>query len=192
MPRRCRPFAGLTLIELLVVIAVLGILVGLAMPSSQPSLHEQLRSTARILANDLAYARSLAVSNGSRYRVTSGTAASLDTLPDSAFKSPGDPTDKHIVDLDDLPHLGATVQLVAAASVDPLVTKVGDVEFGPLGETTRTGQTVVWLGAGSGGLRRYIAVSVNPVTGLAEVGDFTAEGPPASLLTATETATAGG
>ncbi len=80
------------------VIVVMGILVGLVLPNSNPSLLDQLRSAAQILRTDLAYGQSLAVANNSTYRFTfdtqnnryvlshSGANAALDKLPDSPFR----------------------------------------------------------------------------------------------------------
>ena len=89
-----RPTAGLTLIELLIVVAVMGILAGLVLPSSNPSLHDQLRSAAQILAGDLAYGRSLAVTHNSRYQftfdLTGAKTARLSGYMDSVSPAPGD------------------------------------------------------------------------------------------------------
>lgn len=185
--------SGFSLIELLIVMAVMGILVGLVLPRSDPSLHEQLRSAAQIMAADLAYGRSLAVTNNSRYRFTfdttgnryilehSGADASLDTLPDTPFRSPDDPPNRKIVALEELPHLGATVRIVEVAAQDILQETpqpVGDLEFGPLGGTSRAEQTTIWLAAGTGSATRYLQLDVNPVTGLTTVGAYSGDGPP--------------
>ena len=193
LPKRRKP-DGFSLIELLIVIALMGILAGMVLPSSQASLHDQLRAAARILQSDLAYARSLAVTNGSNYKVTfeadenryclehSGSNPALEVLPKSPFREAGDTDDEHFVVLDELPNCTAAVRLVTAAESTTSLDRVDDVEFGPLGETTRSGSTIIWLGAGSGEDARYISVTINPLTGLAEIGDFTATGPPAWLL----------
>ena len=173
------------------VIAVMGILAGLILPRSNPSLYDQLRSAAQILRTDLAYGRSLAVTNNSTYRLAfdatnnryilehSGPQADLDILPDSPFRSPGDPPDQHVVDLDELPHMGTSVRIVTVAAIAAVPETVTDVEFGPLGETTRTSSTVVWLAAGRGDDVRYLSLPVNPVPGLTEVEYRASEGPPA-------------
>ena len=168
------------------MVAVMGILAGLVLPRSDPSLHEQLRAAAQIMAGDLAYGRSLAVTHNSEYRFTfdtegnryilehSGTGATLDTLPDSPFRSPDDPPNQQIVALEELPHVGPTVRIVEVAAP----VSVGDVEFGPLGGTSRSEETVIWLAAGAGAGTRYLRLHVNPVTGLTTVGTFSAAGPP--------------
>jgi hypothetical protein len=114
----------------------------------------------------------------------SGASAALDTLPDSPFRAPDDPPEQHIVDLDELPRMGPPVTLVVAATSEAAPRRVVDVEFGPLGETTRSQPTIIWLGCGQDSDRRYLALEINPVTGLTDVGDYTAEGPPAGLESA--------
>ncbi len=99
-------------------------------------------------------------------------------MPQSPFSSPGDPPDQHIVDLDDLPHVGPTVRLAAVATCGTSVQSVSDVEFGPLGQTTRADPTTIWLTAGGGDDKRYITLEVNPVTGLIQVGGYSNVGPP--------------
>ena len=193
MPPHRRTFAGFSLLELLLVVAVVAILVAIVLPSMQPAVIDQLRSTAEIAATDLAYARSLAVANNSNYRITldfaenryvlkhSGSNPALRRLPKSPFSSPDDPPDRHIVDLDELPHIGPTVRLTAAAS-GATMQKVGDVEFGPLGQTTRAEATTIWLAAGGGDGTRYITLEINPVTGLTRVGDCSSIAPPAGAM----------
>ncbi len=186
MHRRHGPPAGFSLIEMLIVISLMGILAAIILPSSNPSVHDQLRSAAEVLSADLAYGRSLSVTNNSFYQFTfdasnneyvlshSGANASLDTLPDSAFRSPDDPPEQHIVRLDELPQIGDGARIFAVGNSG---VPVADLEFGPLGETTRGGETVVWIAAGTGSATRYISVAVNPVTGLAKVGKFGGQTP---------------
>lgn len=185
-----RRMSGFSIIELLIVVAVMGILAGLVLPRSDPTLHEQLRSAAQIVAADLAYGRSLAVTNNSRYRFTldttnnryvlehSGTDPTLDTLPDTPFRSSSDPPNQQIVDLAELPSLGSTVRIVAVTAGGSPPQSVGDVEFDPLGGTARAEETTIWLAAGAGSATRYLRLHVNPVTGLCTVGAYSGGGPP--------------
>lgn len=185
MSRRPR-LAGFSLIEMLLVLAFIAILAAIAMPSMEPAVVDQLRATARIVAADLAYARSLAVGNNSTYRITfdlsknryvlqhSGTNGALDALPKSPFSSPGDPADRHIVALDDLPHVGSPVQLAGVLSG---AAALGNVEFGPLGQTINVQPTTIWLRAGRGDQARYISLEVNPVTGMVSIADCSKNAP---------------
>ena len=50
-------------------------------------------------------------------------------------------------------------------------TPLTQIEFGPLGSTTESDETVIWFSAGSGTTEQNVGVFVNPVTGLATVGE---------------------
>lgn len=191
MARSRRATAAFSLLELLMVLAVVGILLGVVLPSSEPSLSDRLRSAAAILRTDLAYARSLAVSHNSTYRIAFDLAnnryvlehsnedpafSDLDTLPDSPFRNPDDPPTQHIVDLDELPQVGAGAQLVYVVAGDP-ATAVAGVEFDGLGQTTRPTKTTIWLAIGESGRRRYLSLTVHPLTGLTQLGAITTATP---------------
>jgi prepilin-type N-terminal cleavage/methylation domain-containing protein len=182
---------GFTLLELLIAIAVMGVLAALVIPTSSPSIHDQLLAAARAVATDLAYGRSLAVANNDSYALTfetdnnrlilqhTGTNTALDILPRTAFSRPGDSAKQHILDLDDLPRVGAPVNLLTvryANSSSSVPTT--QLEFGPLGETTQATETTLWLTAGTGTAQRYVSLTVNPVTGLTTIGDYSGYGPP--------------
>jgi len=190
-----RPTRGFTLVEMLIVIAVLGILLAMGMPNSSPALHEQLLGAAQIVAADLAYARSLAVTNTSSYRVTfdksqnrfvlqhCGSDASLNNLPKLPFDDLDEASTQRVVDLDDLPHLGAAVRLLAVGAYTSSVAQsIDSLEFGSLGEVTPARDIVIWLSGGSGSGQRYVPLLINPVTGLTTVGSYSGTGPPSNLL----------
>lgn len=189
MKHCCWKNAGFTLIELLIVMAVICILVGAVLPRSNPNVLDELRSTAQIVSTELAYGRSLAMANNDKYKFTfdttqnrftlqhSGTNTSLDKLPVTSFRSPSDTQYLHVVDLDEFPHMGPIVQ-ITAVTVAGSSQRISDLEFNPLGATTRTAGTAVWLASGSGSNTRYITITIDPVIGLGQIGDYSVTGPP--------------
>lgn len=180
--QRSKPSLGLTLIELLMTIAVLGILAAILIPQLSGDLPERLTAAAQVVASDLDYARSLAVSNNSTYRITfdadlnryvlkhSGTAAQFNTLPPSPFRQSDDPVTQQTTNLTNLPIPEPRVRLVAVMQMQGLGQETTQVEFNPIGGTTSPQTSVVWLSCGRGQLRRFISVSVDPITGLVTIG----------------------
>lgn len=185
-----RQSAGFSLVELLIVISLIGILTALAIPSANSGIRDQLQSAAETVAADITYARSLAVTNSSKYKLAfdteqsaytlqhSGTNAALANLPPSPFRSSQDSATTQTVKLADLPRLGAAVQFIGVYSSGATAAVVSDLEFGPLGESSRSQETVIWLSAGKGAGRRFLSVRVNPVTGLCWIEGFQATIPP--------------
>jgi prepilin-type N-terminal cleavage/methylation domain-containing protein len=176
---------GLTLVELLITLAVISIVAAMLIPQMGQQVPDQLTAVAEIVAADLEYARSLAVVNNSKYEITfetadnryylrhSGANTLLHVLPASAFRQHDDPPDQQTSDLDDLPLAQPIVELIKVTSGSGVVTPVSEVEFTPLGGTTRSAVTTVWLRCGQGGDRRFIPIEVNPATGLVEIGALT-------------------
>jgi len=185
---RLRP--GFSLTELLLVVAMIGILAALAVPSFSPDVASQLQSAGAAMTGDLAYARSLAVANNSSYRISvdvasnrytlthSGTNPALNNLPSGPMGTPSDPATRRTTDLDQLPTMGARVSLLAVQRGSQTFTSA-DVDFTSVGGTSSAQPTVIWLTAGAGGAQRFLAVRVNPVTGLATADEVTAT-PPAT------------
>jgi len=186
-----RRWAAYTLVELMVVVAIVAVLAGAVISQMQPNIHDGLLGTARVVSSDLDRARELAVAGSSSYRITfgiddnsyrlehTGANPQLDTLPRSPFGDPDDPPTQWTQHLTDLPQLGPQVELcevhrtIGAMMPEP----VDHVEFGPLGETTQSEPTVIWLGSGEGSRRRYISVTIAPVTGISSIGSFQATDP---------------
>jgi prepilin-type N-terminal cleavage/methylation domain-containing protein len=191
MLKRRHPTTGFTLIELLLVVALMSLVAGMLIPNTQVSARDQLESTAELLAGDLALARSLAVAGDSQYSITFdlsqnrytlehvGTNTALDTLPSSPFAVAGDPATQYIVRIDNLPRMGGNVRLQLVRAAGTPATTVNDVIFSSLGETTRPEATEIWLAANSGRAARYLSITVNPVTGLASLGQLQAADPQA-------------
>jgi prepilin-type N-terminal cleavage/methylation domain-containing protein len=192
MIRPPRSSAGFTLVEILIVVALMSILAVAVIPSTAPSIHEDLTSAANIVAADLAYGRSLAVLNNDSYQFQfdlqnnqyalsySGSSGSPPLLAASPFQSSQDPPNQYVVRLAKLPRLGMPValfdvQLLAAQPVESTT-----IEFGSLGATTATQPAVIWLSAGSASGQRFISVSINPATGLATIGPYQAIAPAAA------------
>jgi Tfp pilus assembly protein FimT len=178
------------LVELLMVVLIMAILAGLVWANNSPALVDQLQSAAQVMAYDLAYGRSLAVANNDTYRFTfnlaqstytlqySGTNPALANLPRSPIVGPNDTATTRVVALSDFPNVIAPVQMAGMGVTGNMVTGTTTIQFTPLGGTSQTGATVVWLSAGSGTGQRYLSLSVNPVTGLVTIGALSGTGPP--------------
>ncbi|MBL8829384.1 MAG: prepilin-type N-terminal cleavage/methylation domain-containing protein [Planctomycetaceae bacterium] len=187
MTHATRYRAAYSLIELSTVVAVMAILAAVAMPLVTPTGIERLESVARYVVEDLNYARSLAVTNNSLYRLTfdttnnlyyiehSGTNSALNTLPKLVTRSGNDTATRQYTYLARLVASNNSIRLVTVRSAtnSPLT----QLEFRTFGETTQTTATTIWLAYGVGTAARYIPVQVNPVTGLASMGSITSVAP---------------
>jgi prepilin-type N-terminal cleavage/methylation domain-containing protein len=180
---------GVTLVEVMLSIAVLGIVAAMAVPSFEPEVATQLDAFAQITASDLMAARDLAVANNSTYRLTFelsenryrlehvGTNPALNTLPTTIFPNRADTSTKHYTDLDDLPRMGIAAYLAAVELGSSPATSTTILEFGPLGATSQSIGTTVWLSAGAGASQCYLAVRIDPTTGIATVDAITSTAP---------------
>jgi prepilin-type N-terminal cleavage/methylation domain-containing protein len=178
---RRRPNSGFSLIELVFVLSLIAILVAFAMPDTNPSVTARLTSAAQALEGDLAYCQSLAMTHNSTYRVQfdvgtdqyylehTGSNSALDQIAAIAIES-GDVSSQTALRFSDRPHIGPYVVIDSVEAVSGPSPAVDDVEFGPLGQTTRTEETAIWRSSGTGDGKRYLAVIVNPRTGLTRLG----------------------
>lgn len=187
---RCgRAREAYTLVELLIVVSIMGILTALLLPKFEPSTYEQLHGAALVIASDLGYARNLAVANDSRYAVTfdqssnsyflehTGANNLLDALPLRPYRSADDSPDKQHTYLEELPHLGAAVEIVGVRVGASSVASTTAVEFNSLGGLNDSQKVEIWLACGRGNARRYIHLDIAPVTGLVSVGEYQAAAP---------------
>ena len=176
---------GLSLIELLITLAIVSILAAMLIPRMGQQIPDQLLSVSEIVAADMEYARSLAVVNNSKYKVTftpaqnryvlrhSGTNTLLHVLPASPFRKSTDLPDQQTTDLFDLPLAHPPVQLHSVIAAGATLESVTDIEFTSLGGTSRTAPTTIWLACGSSADRRFVSIDINPATGLVEIGALT-------------------
>jgi len=176
---------GFSVLEVLMVVALLSIMIAIVVPSSEPSAGDQLLAAAYVMMADLEYAQSLAIANDSSYTVTfdsandqyelthTGSNGALDQLPAAIFPSPNDTATKHVTQFDDFPNLrNVGVGMLGAVSGAGTSSVAADVEFNPLGETTASDDTTIWLVAGEGTRRRYVSLQINAATGLTSVGEI--------------------
>lgn len=187
--RPARSLRGFSLIELMIVIALMAIAAGVLIPRSDPTVTEQLRAVAQVVAADLGYARNLAVVNNSTYRVTfdltdhqsllqhTGSNTALNTLPKSPYDHAPEAADRHVTRLKQLGGTGPRVRLTRVEELSSPAKSVQTVTFTPLGGTARAAATRIWLECGAAGDIRYLPVSIDPATGLAEIGSLQATAP---------------
>lgn len=197
MPRR----TAFSLIEMLIVLAIIGILAATAIVSGSPSATGQLRAAAQFVAEDVAYARSLAVTYNSKYMLSydvaanrytlkhTGTNTALNVLPLGVRIEYSSVSTEQVVDLDDVPSLVGGVRVLGLRTAGTTPTTVTTVEFGPLGETSRSDPTVLWLMIGRGDGLRFISITIDPVSGLATVGAVQGTPPSGLVLPADVSAT---
>jgi len=184
---RCASAAGFTLVELLATITVMAIVLTAVIPYFRSSEADQIFAAAQIVAADLGDARNLAVTNNSDYRITfdatnnlyylqhAGANTALNTLPPTPYGLSTDPGTQRTTNLNLLPVAGIHLHTVIARGTTS--STVTSVTFSTLGNTTRTQVTEVWLKTGITGDLRYLPITINAVTGLAEIGDLTGHPP---------------
>lgn len=181
--------SGFTLVEVLIVVAVMVVVAAMAIKQFEPDASANLQCAAQVVMLDLDFTRSLAASNSSNYRMTInatagtyfirhvGTNSELNVLPVTSFHRTADSGRQLDAALTDIPSLHATVTFAQVTTGSFIAGSNGYIEFTPLGETTNTAASVIWLTAGVGTQKRYLPIQVNPITGLATVGSITATAP---------------
>ena len=74
-PRTTKHETGFTLVEIIMVVVIIAIAAAITIPFAVSGADMQLRSAANIIASDLEYAKSMAISRGKIYSVVFDTAA---------------------------------------------------------------------------------------------------------------------
>lgn len=171
----------------------MAIVAGVVLTRFDPALHDQLQGAARVVAADLAAARELAITNNTSYKLTfepasnryylehSGTNSALDSLPETGFGLATDPATRRTTDFARLPFGASQLRLHGVHEWDSeaamMPTEVTTLEFGSLGQTTRSQPTWIWLVAGQDSSGRYLPLKVDPVTGLVSIEALQAYAP---------------
>ena len=179
-----RDVGGFTLMEMVIALTIMGILAAVVVPSLSTTDMRALESAARVLASDLRLARSYAIHNDTDYTIQldpiadtydlvhtgSGTPPPIENPFAPAGTAPGT---YHV----QFARLGSTGDLGQSADLWSSFNKqsywyTSQITFDPLGRANQSqgGDTVIFIGAGSGRGARFIVVTVSRVTGQVWVG----------------------
>lgn len=179
--------SAFTLVEVLIVVLFIAILAAMTVQSTEADIPARLSSACEVMIADVDFVRELSVTNNSQYQIEfdtnvntivirhAGTNSSLDVLPDSPFMIANEAGTEYTYGIGGS-GIGVPPNLVRVEDISKNV--LTNVDFGPLGETvSRTVVTRIWFGCGNGAARRYMNVDINPVTGLAKIGDLQVTSP---------------
>jgi len=153
---------GFTLIEILIVVAILTIAAVMAVPMMTSADSVQLSSAANMVAADLEYAKSFAITNGQSCKVVFDTFAETYRIEDSTGNVIEHPVKKgfdYVVDFTS----DNRISRVSIESVDFNLT--GQVQFDCLGSPDNGG--TITLDANG----QSMTVNVEPVTGFISITD---------------------
>ena len=154
-----RLWRGFTIIEILIVVVILAIAALTAIPMLSSAGSVQVRSVANMIAADLEYAKSLAITKGQNYRVVFDTSSESYRIADQTGTTISHPVKKgfdYVIDLDSegLERVDITGADFAGAQ---------QVEFDYLGSPDNGG-TVTLAGDST-----TMTINVEPVTGFITV-----------------------
>lgn len=148
--------SGFTIIEIIIVMVIISIVALTAVPMMSSASSVQIRSAASIIAADLEYAKSMAISRGQNYSVVFDQSADSYQLEDQDNNVIQHPVKKgfdYIMDFQNEPRLSS----VGIASANFSATQV--VEFDSLGSPDNGGSVTLQAGATT------ITITVEPITG---------------------------
>jgi len=158
----CRTRAGFTLVEILIVVVVIAIAALVVVPLAGSAAGIQIRSAANMIAADLEYAKSMAISRGQTFSVVFDKNTETYRIEDQAGNVVQHPVRKGFDYVVNLP--GAGLDKVDIFDVD--FDSTGEVRFDYLGSPYNGNNNplnsgVVTLRSGSS----VATINVEPVTG---------------------------
>jgi prepilin-type N-terminal cleavage/methylation domain-containing protein len=174
LPRRdCEPRTGdynrgFSVIEILIVLVILAIVAMVAIPMASSGASIQLRSAANMIAADLEYAKSMAITRTQDYSVvfdSSNESYQIESPDGTVIPHPVKKGFNYVVDL---PGMGLDKVNIVNADFD----SAGTVKFDYLGSPHNAsggslGSGVITLRAGTA----TITITVEPVTGFVSIVD---------------------
>jgi type II secretion system protein H len=160
---------GFTIIEVMIVVVIIAIAAAIAVPMMSSAGSMQIRAAASMVAADLEYAKSMAISTGQLYAVVFDTTAETYQIEDqngSVIAHPVKAGFPYVVDF----RADGRLDRVDMANVDFDTTSI--VKFDYLGSPLNGGDTPLNSGVitlQAGGTTKTI--SVEPVTGFISVSN---------------------
>ena len=151
---------GFTLVEIVIVVIIIGIAALVTVPMMSSAASMQIRSAANMIAADLEYARSMAISRGQNYSVEFDTGTERYRIKDQAGNVIPHPVKKgfsYEIDFQNESRLSR----VDIAKVDFNATST--VQFECLGSPDNGGAVVIQAGAATR------TILVEPVTGFISI-----------------------
>lgn len=162
---------GFTLVELMIVVVILGVAAAIAVPMVSSAGSLQLRSAINMVAADLEYAKSQAITTGQRHCVEFDATSETYRITDAAGNTISHPVKKGFPYVINFSNDGRLDQVdIASADFDG----TGTVSFDYLGSPYNGGASPTALNSGVVILRAGGAgktVCVEPVTGFISILD---------------------
>ncbi len=170
----------MTLLEVMIVILLLAIITGIVIPRAGSLQPEALRSAGELLAADMAFTRSLAITRGSPHKVVlfpgtgtywiehAGNNPAGAELPPSPFAAPDSTPRRLVFRLEDMPGAGRGVTIWGC--IPNQGSGEQTIQFEPLGSLTSPQDITIILTALENNQPWYVAIRVRAATGLCEIG----------------------
>ncbi len=157
---------GFTILEILIVVVLIAVAAAVVIPLASSASGMQIRSAADMVAADLEYAKSLAITRGQRFAVVFDTVADSYRIEDQAGNVIPHPVKKGFNYVIDLAGEGLDKVDITAADFDG----TGEVRFDYLGSPyngsgspLNSGQVTLQAGT------TVVTVNVEPVTGFISI-----------------------